>query len=356
MMNGRPVRYIDPLSDWGFKRLFGTEVNKDFLRAFLQDLFPDKEISDITYMKPENQGLTRSDRQAVFDVACRTVGGERFIVEMQKRNQERFRERCLYYATFPIQEQAVKGDWNYSMSPVYMVSIMDFELIHDVRNIEGNEISGTDKRIFRYSLREDNTGELMTDRLKFVFIEIGNFSKEAEELVTGTDKWMYVLKNLARLTDRPAGLQERIFIKLFEAAEIAAFSPEERKQYEHDMMTENDYRNTIEFAKDKAREEGLRRGLDEGMQKGLAEGMQKGLNEGMQRGLNEGMQRGLNEGMQKGLNEGMQRGLNEGMQRGLNEGMQRGLMTAAAGMKKMGMGTDAIARATGLSREAVEQL
>ncbi len=336
MMNGRPVRYIDPLSDWGFKRLFGTEVNKDFLRAFLQDLFPDKEISDITYMKPENQGLTRSDRQAVFDVACRTVGGERFIVEMQKRNQERFRERCLYYATFPIQEQAVKGDWNYSMSPVYMVSIMDFELIHDVRNIEGNEISGTDKRIFRYSLREDNTGELMTDRLKFVFIEIGNFSKEAEELVTGTDKWMYVLKNLARLTDRPAGLQERIFIKLFEAAEIAAFSPEERKQYEHDMMTENDYRNTIEFAKNKAREEGM--------------------HEGMRRGLDEGMQKGLNEGMQKGLNEGMQRGLNEGMQRGLNEGMQKGLMTAAAGMKKMGMGTDAIARATGLSREAVEQL
>ena len=113
MMNGKKVRYIDPLSDWGFKRLFGTEVNKDFLRAFLQNLFPDKEISDITYMKPENQGLTRSDRQAVFDVACRTVGGERFIVEMQKRNQERFRERCLYYATFPIQEQAVKGDWNY---------------------------------------------------------------------------------------------------------------------------------------------------------------------------------------------------------------------------------------------------
>ena len=319
MMNGKKVRYIDPLSDWGFKRLFGTEVNKDFLRAFLQNLFPDKEISDITYMKPENQGLTRSDRQAVFDVACRTVGGERFIVEMQKRNQERFRERCLYYATFPIQEQAVKGDWNYSMSPVYMVSIMDFELIHDVRNIEGNEISGTDKRIFRYSLREDNTGELMTDRLKFVFIEIGNFSKEAEELVTGTDKWMYVLKN---------------------AAEIAAFSPEERKQYEHDMMTENDYRNTIEFAKNKAREEGLRRGLDEGMQKGLAEGMQKGLNEGMQRGLNEGMQRGLN----------------EGMQRGLDEGIEKGLVTAARNLKKMGMETNAIIQATGLSETVIRNL
>ena len=334
MMNGKKVRYIDPLSDWGFKRLFGTEVNKDFLRAFLQDLFPDKEISDITYMKPENQGLTRSDRQAVFDVACRTVGGERFIVEMQKRNQERFRERCLYYATFPIQEQAVKGDWNYSMSPVYMVSIMDFELIHGVRNVEVNEISGTDKRIFRYSLREDNTGELMTDRLKFVFIEIGNFSKEAEdskeaeELVTGTDKWMYVLKNLARLTDRPAGLQERIFIKLFEAAEIAAFSPEERKQYEHDMMTENDYRNTIEFAKDKAREEGM----------------------------HEGLRRGLDEGMQKGLNEGMQRGLNEGMRKGLDEGIEKGLVTAARNLKKMGMETNAIIQATGLSETVIRNL
>ena len=275
MMNGRPVRYIDPLSDWGFKRLFGTEVNKGFLLAFLQSIFPDKEISDISYMKPENQGLTRSDRHAVFDVACRTLRGERFIVEMQKRNQTWFRERCLYYATFLIQEQAVKG-------------------------------------IHRYFLKEEDTGELMTDRLGFVFLEVHDSSKEAGDLVTETDKWMYVLKNLARLTDRPAGLQERVFMKLFEAAEVAAFSPEERKQYENDMMTENDYWNTIEFARD--------------------------------------------EGMRKGLDEGMQRGLNEGMKKGLDEGIEKGLVTAATNLKKMGMEINAIVQATGLSETVIRNL
>ena len=104
--------------------------------------------------------------------------------------------------------------------------------------------------------------------------------------------------------DRPAGLQERIFIKLFEAAEIAAFSPEERKQYEHDMMTENDYRNTIEFAKDKAREEGM----------------------------------------------------HEGMRRGLDEGIEKGLVTAARNLKKMGMETSAIIQATGLSETVIRNL
>ena len=310
MMNGRPVRYIDPLSDWGFKRLFGTEVNKGFLLAFLQSIFPDKEISDISYMKPENQGLTRSDRHAVFDVACRTLRGERFIVEMQKRNQTWFRERCLYYATFLIQEQAVKGRWDYSICPVYMVSILDFEMEHSFpEGIAGRTES---KRIHRYFLKEEDTGELMTDRLGFVFLEVHDFSKEAGDLMTETDKWMYVLKNLARLTDRPAGLQERVFMKLFEAAEVAAFSPEERKQYENDMMTENDYWNTIEFARD--------------------------------------------EGMRKGLDEGMQRGLNEGMKKGLDEGIEKGLVTAATNLKKMGMEINAIVQATGLSETVIRNL
>ena len=105
-IEGRKMRYIDPLTDWGFKRLFGSEMNKEILLGFLQDLFPEKDIRDISYLGNENAGATSGDRKAVFDVSCRTEKGEEFIVEMQKAPQEYFRDRALYYSTFPLQRQA----------------------------------------------------------------------------------------------------------------------------------------------------------------------------------------------------------------------------------------------------------
>ena len=92
---GKKVRYIDPLTDWGFKRLFGTEANKEILSGFLEVLFPDKVIRDIRYLNPEQLGLTREDRKSVFDVCCKTDSGEEFIVEMQKERQTYFRDRAL---------------------------------------------------------------------------------------------------------------------------------------------------------------------------------------------------------------------------------------------------------------------
>ena len=77
---------------------------------------------------------------------------------------------------------------------------------------------------------------------------------------------------MARLLDRPEALQERIFRKLFEAAQIAAMPHEEQVLYRDNMMTENDYRNCIDFA----REEGHASGFAEGEARGLAAGEAKG--------------------------------------------------------------------------------
>ena len=104
VIGGKKAKFIDPLSDWGFKKLFGTEANKEILLEFLRDLFPDKRIEDIAYLNNENQGLSESDRKSVFDVVCRTVAGDRFIVEVQKKDQRYFMERSLYYSTFPVDE------------------------------------------------------------------------------------------------------------------------------------------------------------------------------------------------------------------------------------------------------------
>ena len=273
VIGGKKAKFIDPLSDWGFKKLFGTEANKEFLLEFLRDLFPDKRIEDIAYLNNENQGISESDRKSVFDVVCRTVAGDRFIVEVQKKDQRYFMERSLYYSTFPVQEQGLRGDWDFRLTPVYMVGILNFALKHDCPGGTAAENGGNPKLIHRYDLRERETGELMTDNLHFVFIEVGAFGKKEEELESVMDKWMFVLKNMARLLDRPKALQERIFRKLFEAAQIAAMPHEEQVLYRDNMMTENDYRNCIDFA----REEGHASGFAEGRSEGITEGKTEGI-------------------------------------------------------------------------------
>ena len=195
-IEGRKVRYIDPLTDWGFKRLFGSEVNKEILLGFLQDLFPEKDIRDIRYLNNENQGLTTGDRKAVFDVSCRTEKGEEFIVEMQKTPQEYFRDRALYYSTFPLQKQAPKGDWNFRLAPVYMVGILNFGLEHKVREEMREKLK--EMLVFRYELLETTIGERMTDNLGFVFLEVGKFDKAEDKLESMMDKWMFTLKNMSR--------------------------------------------------------------------------------------------------------------------------------------------------------------
>ena len=266
VIGGKKAKFIDPLSDWGFKKLFGTEANKEILLEFLRDLFPDKRIEDIAYLNNENQGLSESDRKSVFDVVCRTVAGDRFIVEVQKKDQRYFMER---------------SDWDFRLTPVYMVGILNFALKHDCPGGTAAENGGNPKLIHRYDLRERETGELMTDNLHFVFIEVGAFDRKEEELESVMDKWMFVLKNMARLLDRPEALQERIFRKLFEAAQIAAMPHEEQVLYRDNMMTENDYRNCIDFA----REEGHASGFAEGEARGLAAGEAKGRAEGKSEGI-----------------------------------------------------------------------
>jgi len=105
-------RYINPFTDFGFKKLFGTELNKDLLIDFLNEVVlpQNKKIADLKYRSNEHMGQTELDRKAIFDLYCMSSNGERFIVEMQKAKQNYFKDRSVFYSTFPIQEQAQTGD------------------------------------------------------------------------------------------------------------------------------------------------------------------------------------------------------------------------------------------------------
>ena len=266
-------RYVNPYTDFGFKKLFGTEVNKDLLISFLNSLFKGKreEITDVQYLNGEQLGDGYGDRRAVFDVYCLTASGGRFIVEMQKAEQRFFKDRSIYYATAPIREQAPRGKWDYHLQDVTTVGILDFVfpdgeypeecLMHEIK------------------LTDVDDGHVFYDKLTFLYLEMPKFNKREDELATMYDKWLFALKNLTRLLKRPAALQERIFKRLFDEAEIASYSPDERREYEESVKEYRDYINTIDTAHEKGWKEGHKEGMAEGMEKGLAEGRAEGRGE-----------------------------------------------------------------------------
>ena len=319
-------RYISLLTDFGFKRIFGTAMNKDLLICFLNSLFNGRQVvKDVKYLNPEKVGDIYTDRKAIFDVYCEGEDGEKFIVEMQNAYQTYFKDRALFYSTFPIREQAPKGnEWDFKLNHIYTVALLNFNMNEDAFNKE--EIR------HHVQLCDTATHKVFYDKLEFIYVEIAKFNKSLDELETLYDKWLYALKNLYKLTQRPKALYDKVFDRLFEEAEIARFTPQEQREYEASKMAYRDIKNSIDTAKREGKEEGLA----EGIEKGLAEGMEKGLAQGMEKGLAEGMEKGLAQGMEKGMN-------------------RKGLEIAKKMLAK-GMDETTITEMTGLSQEQIRSI
>ena len=248
-------RYVNPYTDFGFKLLFGTDMNKELLISFLNSLLHGREvIKDVTYLNAEHLGTQEYDRKAVFDVYCENEQGEKFLVEMQKGEQQFFKDRSVFYSTFPIREQAKRGNWDYELKAVYTVGILNF--VFDDK----------DDEYFHHEVKlmDIYTKEVFYDKLTFVYLEMPKFNKREDELVTMFDKWLFVLRNLASLLERPAALQERVFTHLFEAAEIAKFSKRELCEYEDSLKNFRDMYSVITTAEMKGEARGREEGRAEG--------------------------------------------------------------------------------------------
>lgn len=254
-------RYINPYTDFGFKKLFGTPLNKELLISFLNSLFEGKEvIHDLTYLNGENLGNSFGDRRAIFDVYCENEQGETFIVEMQKAEQQFFKDRSVFYSTFAIQNQGKKGVWDFKLKGVYTVAILDFvfpegEYPDDSLRHEVKLMDIDDKHVFY-------------DKLTFLYLEMSKFTKSEAELETMYDKWLFVLHNLSRLMKRPAALQERVFTRLFEQAEIARYTPKELLDYEDSLKVYRDLKNVIDTAEMKGQRKGIEIGQKQGIEIG----------------------------------------------------------------------------------------
>ena len=258
-------RYINPYTDYGFKYLFGTEPNKEFTLAFINALLQGREvIKSLTLLPSEQLGDTQEDRRAVFDVYCENEQGDKIIIEMQKADQQYFKDRSIYYSSFPIRQQGVKGRWRFGLKAVYTIGILDFVFDEDKE----------DKEYYHHvvQLMDVKKKKVFFDNLTYIYLEMPKFKKTEEELETLVDKWLFALKNLPRLLERPKALQERIFKKFFDVAEVAALTKEDFLKYVESEQIYYDLDGAFRTANKKGYTQGKKKGLAEGRAEGLAEG------------------------------------------------------------------------------------
>ncbi|MCL2624756.1 MAG: Rpn family recombination-promoting nuclease/putative transposase [Planctomycetaceae bacterium] len=234
------AKYFNPYTDFGFKKLFGEEANKDLLIDFLNSLLPEvHSIQTLEFRNTEHLGLSVAERRAVFDIFCKAKSGERFVVEMQKAKQLYFKDRSLFYGSRLVVEQAIRGEWDFKLSAVYLIGILDFEY----------DESEDSRKFMRDVTLKDQDGDAFCDKLQFKFLQMPIFNKTESELKTQQDKWVYFLKNLENFDSIPAIFREPVFEKAFHTAELAAMCPTERDKYEADLQIYRDNMAVLTTAK-----------------------------------------------------------------------------------------------------------
>lgn len=261
-----PGKYIDPLVDFAFKKIFGSEPNKDLLIAFLNEVFRGRKyIVDLSYNKNEHQGDLQTEGAAIFDLLCKGTNGEQFLIEVQRGRQGNFKERALFYTSRLISNLAPKGrrsDWAYNLTEIYFIALLeDFSL----------EVNQTKEYLHDICLCNRDTGKIFYDKLGFTYIELLKFVKLEFELETDLDKWLFMLKNMSQMDKIPVYLRKPIFEKLFNIAEYSNLTKEEKEMYDSSLKYKWDNKNVLDYAITTAKAQGREEGREEERVKTLEE-------------------------------------------------------------------------------------
>ena len=248
-------RYINPLTDYGFKKVFGE---KDIMIAFLTDLLaPKSPIEDIIFIDKDLAADSEETRGVIYDLRCRTANGSEFIVEMQNKGQLKFSDRILFYLSRSFSSQERKGNstWDYELNPVYGVFCMNFHM------------KGLKPQAIRtIQLRVDETGEVFSEKLKAFTLELPDYKdKPTEYPKTQVEYWLYNLVNMETMTTTlPFQAQQPIFGKMGGISELVRMSEEERVKYNVSLDT---YRTNLSVMKNE-RAEGIEEGIGIGIRQG----------------------------------------------------------------------------------------
>ena len=275
--------YINPYTDFGFKKLFGEEANKVFLIDFLNTLLPpEHQIATLAFHNPERRGAVPDEALMFYDIHCKNEKGEPFIVEMQRTSQNFFINRALYYVCDVIRSQDPRPAGSseadaYKLTPVYFIGVLNFR--YDLLTGNRGKAFHESLLVRNIDLRDQN-GELACNLVRFTLVQMPVFTKTESELETHQDKWLYFLKNLPTFKSIPAILKEPIFQKAFREAELVSMTTEERETYQRSYRNLIDREAVMGSAIEKAEQKGIAKGIAKGRAQGIAEGIAKGRAEG----------------------------------------------------------------------------
>ncbi|MBB5638111.1 putative transposase/invertase (TIGR01784 family) [Pedobacter cryoconitis] len=252
------IKYIDPLIDFAFKKIFGSDPNKDLLIDFLNEVFRGrKHIIDLIYNKNEHPGDLMNEGGVVFDLLCTGAHDEHFIIEVQRGKQKNFKQRALFYTSRLISDQAPKGkrnEWRYNLTEVFLIALLEDSVAEDFQ--EGQYLHDI-------CLCDRDTGKIFYDKLGYIYIELHKFVKTSDQLETDLDKWLFVLKNMSSMDKIPAYLRKPVFEKLFNIAQFTNLTKEEKMLWNNNDKHRWDNKNVMDYAIELAVEEATEKVRDE---------------------------------------------------------------------------------------------
>lgn len=266
-------KYINLLHDWGFKYLFKREQHKDllikFLNGLLHDGSEDGEITDIRYLDTDIQSEEDEyGRNSSLDLLCTDQKGDRYMIEVQCAYQNYIRERSLFYVCQMYARSGKKGEWDYHVKGIISINILNFKLKDDIKFRSDYLMLDT----------EDNTSRL--GGLRLIFLQVPRISDTFEECNSLAEKWMWGLKNISKMKNKPLRELKEEFQRISELADMASLSEKERRYYQCEEKRLRDYINSVESSTRQGAEEGFRKGMEEGKKEGLEEGIAKGEKKG----------------------------------------------------------------------------
>lgn len=259
-------RFLNPKNDLTFKRLFGSEKNKDILIHFLNDIFArtTNPIEEVEFIKPIIDPEIGELRVSIVDVLCKDLEGNNFIVEMQCDVDTAFIKRAQYYASKVYISQRGKGDTYKDLKSVTFLAILDGKLFPDKKEYLSHHVI-LDKNSYEHDLKD----------FSFSFLELGKFKKKPKELKTILEKWAYFLKNASETSNEELPLivgSDLIIEKAFEALNEYNYSKEEMLYYDQLERNEDVYKTLLSDSENKGLREGLQKGKMEGKVEGKIEG------------------------------------------------------------------------------------
>jgi predicted transposase/invertase (TIGR01784 family) len=261
------MQFLDVKTDYAFKKVFGSEQSKSILISFLNALldFNGEKITELTIVDPYQIPLLQGMKDTFVDVKAVLSNQTKVIIEMQVLNVEGFEKRILYNAAKSYSTQLLKGEKYHLLNPVVALTITDFVMFDDLKDIMST-----------FKLLEKNHLINYSDDIQLVFVELPKFNKSDQELTNITDKWLYFIKNAGSLEYIPETLQNNQEIQqAFTIANTASLSRAELELQEkrHDFIRLQ--QGSIELA----HSQGVQQGLQQGVQQGLQQGLQQGKEE-----------------------------------------------------------------------------